>query len=71
MDDEGFFLLAIAVVAVGIYLLFPPRYRHWAVFAFLLIILAIFLWGLPFKLTLFILVAALFMSARVLVGKRM
>jgi hypothetical protein len=69
--DSGFVLLAIAVIAIGIYLIFPPRYREWCVLSFLVIILIIFLWGLPFKLVLFILVAALFFAARVLVGKRM
>lgn len=69
--DNRFSLLAIAVIAIGIYLIFPPRYRGWSVLSFLVIILIIFLWGLPFKLILFILIAALFFAARVLVGKRM
>ena len=69
--DTGFLFLIIAVIAIGIFLAFPPRYREWSVVTFLFIILIIFLWGLPFKLTIFILVAALFFAARVLVGKRM
>ena len=69
--DTDFAILAAVVIAIGIYLMFPPRYREWCVLSFLLIILVIFLWGLPYKLILFILVAALFFSARVLVGKRM
>ncbi len=69
--DNGLLLLAIAVIAIGIYLVFPPRYREWSVVAFLGLVLIIFLWGLPYKLILFILIAALFFAARVLVGKRM
>jgi len=71
MDNEGFVKLVVAVIAIGLYLAFPPRNRHWAVVAFLLIVLGVFLWGLPFKLIAFIIIAALFFAARVLVGKRM
>ena len=71
MEPSGFVLLAIIVIALGIYFIFPPRYREWSVVSFLVLVLIVFLWGLPYKLILFILVGALFFAARVLVGKRM
>ena len=71
MESNGFVFLAIIVIALGIYFIFPPRYRQWSVVSFLVLVLIIFLWGLPYKLILFILIAALFFAARVLVGKRM
>ena len=70
-------LIAVAVATLMTYVLLPPGRRQWAVLVFLSLILLIALygliavWGFSFKLVFFILLGALAVAARVLVGRRM
>jgi membrane protein implicated in regulation of membrane protease activity len=77
VDNYTFFLLVVAVLTVGAYLLLPHGYRHWAVLLPLLIVFVIVIWdlfriwGFSFKLLFLILAGLLVVTARVWVGRRM
>jgi len=63
MNEPGFLGVTIALLSVALFLTSPLRYRHWTVFAFVLLSFIIALIGLPAKFFSIVIVAVLLWMA--------
>jgi len=69
MDDTGFLVLSVVLIAIGLFLLSPRRYHHWTVLAFIVLVFFIVLIGLPHKLLFFLIVALLLWVASAMAAR--
>ena len=71
MNDLGFIALTIVLGGILLFILSPRRFRHWTVFAYVLLCLIIVVIGLPQQFFFILLAAALLWAGSVLMDRRM